>query len=64
MKVGDYVVFEGQDSRFEGAVVCVFNKIGPLGKLDGPERCVVQDERGILLIKNPGVGCVTYTNKL
>lgn len=48
MKVGDIVEFKGKDSYFKGAVVAVFTK------LDGKSvRCVVQDDRGLLLIKNP-----------
>ena len=46
--VGDKVEFKGKDSYFCGIVVSVFTK------LDGVSvRCVVQDERGLLLIKNP-----------
>lgn len=47
-KVGDVVEFNGQDSYFKGTVVSIFTK------LDGKSmRCVVQDERGLLLIKDP-----------
>lgn len=47
-KVGDIVEFSGQDSYYKGVVVSIFTK------LDGvSQRCVVQDERGLLLIKNP-----------
>lgn len=48
MKVGDIVEFKGKDSYFKGTIVSVFTK------LDGKSvRCVVQDDRGLLLIKNP-----------
>lgn len=46
--VGDTVEFKGKDSYFKGIIVSVFTK------LDGESvRCVVQDRRGLLLIKNP-----------
>jgi len=46
--VGDEVEFKGQDSYFKGTIVSIFTK------LDGKSvRCVVQDERGLLLIKLP-----------
>jgi len=44
---GDYVVCEGEDSYFEGWVVSVFPKRN--GKL----RLVIEDQRGLLLIKGP-----------
>lgn len=47
VKVGDIVEFKGEDSQYSGVVVAVFNKI------NGTTRCVVEDERGLLLIKNP-----------
>lgn len=48
MKIGDLVEFRGTDSYYKGVVVSIFTK------LDGKsERCVVQDDRGLLLIKNP-----------
>lgn len=48
VKVGDLVEFKGKDSYFKGTIVCIFTK------LDGESvRCCVQDDRGLLLIKNP-----------
>lgn len=48
VKVGDLVEFKGKDSYFKGTLVCIFTK------LDGKSvRCCVQDDRGLLLIKNP-----------
>lgn len=48
VEVGDEVEFVGKDSYFRGVIVAVFVK------LDGKSvRCVVQDDRGLLLIKNP-----------
>jgi hypothetical protein len=45
--VGDTVEFKGQDSYYKGVVVCIFKK------LNGAVRCVVEDDRGLLLIKDP-----------
>jgi len=51
MKEGDYVEFRGDDSHYGGQVVCVFTK------KDGEStRCIVEDSRGLLLIKNPDRG--------
>ena len=48
VKVGDMVEFSNTDAYFKGTVVSIFYK------LDGESvRCVVQDDRGLLLIKNP-----------
>lgn len=48
LKVGDSVEFRGKDSYFKGQIVALFYK------LDGQSiRCVVQDDRGLLLIKDP-----------
>lgn len=47
VEVGDVVEFKGEDSQYTGVVVSVFNKI------NGATRCIVEDERGLLLIKNP-----------
>lgn len=47
VEVGDVVEFKGEDSEYTGVVVAVFNKI------NGATRCIVEDERGLLLIKNP-----------
>ena len=52
MQVGDLVEFSGKDSYYFGTVVCIFEK------LQGAERCVVEDERGLLLIKDPARGKV------
>ena len=48
LKVGDYVEFKGKDSYFEGTIVSIFTKLNGVDT-----RCVVQDDRGLLLIKNP-----------
>ena len=53
LRIGDLVEFDGDDSYFKGRVVSLFCKL-PLS--DGrrvPMRCVVQDDRGLLLIKDP-----------
>ena len=47
IQVGDTVEFDGTDSYYKGIVVAMFEKIG------GSLRCVVEDDRGLLLIKNP-----------
>ncbi len=48
IKIGDTVEFSGKDSYFKGTIVTLFTK------LDGESvRCVAQDDRGLLLIKNP-----------
>lgn len=48
VNVGDLVEFKGKDSYFKGVIVTIFTK------LDGVSvRCCVQDDRGLLLIKNP-----------
>jgi hypothetical protein len=46
IKVGDEVEFKGQDSYYRGKIVCIFTKRDGVSK-----RCVVQDSRGLLLIK-------------
>jgi len=51
--VGSKVKFEGQDSYYKGTVVAMFRKLDKEGKQLGPWRCVVQDDRGLLLIKDP-----------
>lgn len=48
IKEGDMVEFKGADSYFSGRVVSLFTKLNKLS-----ERCVVEDSRGLLLIKNP-----------
>jgi len=48
IKVGDEVEFSGKDSYFRGTVVSIFTKLNGVDV-----RCVVQDSRGLLLIKNP-----------
>lgn len=53
LKSGMLVEFKGKDSYFKGRVVSVFTKLN--GK---SVRCVVEDERGLLLIKNPNAGLV------
>ena len=45
LKVGDRVLFEGQDSKYEGEIVCIFQK------KSGAVRTIVEDDRGLLLIK-------------
>ena len=47
VEVGDVVEFKDEDSQYTGVAVAVFNKI------NGATRCIVEDERGLLLIKNP-----------
>ena len=47
INIGDLVEFNGQDSYYIGVVVTVFEK------LNGAVRCVVEDDRGLLLIKDP-----------
>lgn len=57
--VGDWVEFDGEDSYYEGHIVSVFKKfdesVDVPGFLpyQGPVRLVVQDDRGLLLIKSP-----------
>jgi len=46
-KVGDKVEYRGSDSYYTGIIVSIFFKLN--GK---SERCVVEDERGLLLIKS------------
>jgi len=59
MFLGDKVEFNGADSRFAGIVVSVFHKYDEkLELFCGPARVIVQDERGLLLIKNPETGIV------
>ena len=48
LKLGDYVEFKGSDSYYKGVVVALFYKLN-----GESERCVVEDDRGLLLIKNP-----------
>jgi hypothetical protein len=45
--VGDKVEYRGSDSYYTGIIVSIFFKLN--GK---SERCVVEDERGLLLIKS------------
>ena len=47
MKVGDTVEYSGKDSYYKGVIVCIFKKLNGTS-----ERCVVEDERGLLLIKS------------
>jgi hypothetical protein len=48
ISVGDLVEFTNTDAYYKGIVVAIFYK------LDGySQRCVVEDDRGLLLIKNP-----------
>ncbi len=44
---GDEVEFKGKDSYFKGTIVSIFTKLDGVTK-----RLVVQDDRGLLLIKN------------
>lgn len=48
---GDFLIFETSDSYFEGHIVSLFSK-----DVSFNVRCVVQDDRGLLLIKNPELG--------
>lgn len=48
VNVGDLVEFRGKDSYFKGTIVSIFTKLDSVSV-----RCVVQDDRGLLLIKNP-----------
>lgn len=60
--IGRYMKFEGKDSRYEGHVVAVFQKrnyaVDISGKppYTGVWRVVIQDDRGLLLIKDPEAG--------
>lgn len=46
LKINDEVEYAGKDSYFRGKIVCIFTK------RDGvSQRCIVQDKRGLLLIK-------------
>jgi len=47
LSLGELVEFSNTDAYYKGKVVCVFEK------LNGSIRCVVEDDRGLLLIKNP-----------
>ena len=56
VKVGDIVEFKGQDSYYKGTVISIFTK------LDGVSvRCCVQDDRGLILIKNPSSAILLYS---
>lgn len=56
VKKGDLVEFRGSDSYFKEILVCIFTK------LDGVSvRCCVQNEDGILLIKNPSSAILLYS---
>lgn len=46
-KVGDKVEYRGSDSYYTGIIVSIFFKLNGTS-----ERCVVEDERGLLLIKS------------
>lgn len=48
LKRGDLVEFKGKDSYYKGYIVSIFKKYQ-----SKELRCVVQDDRGLLLIKNP-----------
>lgn len=62
LKVGDLVEFAGEDSYFKGRIVSLFRKLPKDFNVEhafidnGPLRCVVQDDRGLLLIKDPKRG--------
>lgn len=56
VKVGHYVEFTGSDSQ-SGVVVALFTKLD-----NESVRCVVQDSRGLLLIKNPKFAKIIYTD--
>lgn len=47
LKVGDYVKYEGADSRYWGTIVCIFTKMNGTSV-----RCVVENQDGLLLIKS------------
>jgi hypothetical protein len=47
LKLGDLVEFKGKDSYFCGTVVSIFTKLN-----GQTQRIVVEDSRGLLLIKN------------
>lgn len=52
-RIGKDVEYSGEDSYFAGRVAGVIKKFDRVtGEQTGPERFVVQDERGLLLIKN------------
>ena len=57
VEVGDTVEFDGQDSYYQGVVVCIFEKI------NGAKRCIVEDTRGLLLIKNPSRAVILSKGK-
>lgn len=49
INVGDLVEFAGKDSYYKGFVVSIFHKKDNENEI----RCVVEDDRGLLLIKHP-----------
>lgn len=55
--VGNTVEFKGQDSYYKGVVVALFKK------LNGAVRCIVEDDRGLLLIKDPSKAKVLKEEK-
>lgn len=50
IKEGDFAVFRGEDSYYEGIIVSIFKK------KNGAVRVIIEDDRGLLLIKNPQHG--------
>lgn len=53
-RVGRYVVYKSEDSEYAGRVAGVVRKFDrETGEHTGPERFVVQDTRGLLIIKGP-----------
>lgn len=52
-RIGCIVEYEGEDSYYRGRIAQVIRKFNRVtGEHDGPERFAVQDDRGLLLIKN------------
>ena len=57
IKLLDRVRFQTDDSLFEGVIISLFDKYDFEHQyLTGPSRCIVQNEDGICLIKNPARG--------
>lgn len=52
LKIGDFAEWSGADSYYAGYVISIFDKG------NGQMRCIVKDDRGLLLIKNPEQGVV------
>jgi hypothetical protein len=65
IKLLDRVRFETEDSLFEGVIISLFDKYDfQRQSLTGPSRCIVQNEDGICLIKNPARGVIVERSNL